>query len=90
MNNAPEGFPDSPECQKLSAKCMHHEVITDFLEHLDTSEFQIYRIDQESRVPIPLQGGPRERFVLQYLGVDPEKLEMERRAILKYQRRLFG
>lgn len=83
--------PETPECDNLAALMGNIDAITEFFEWAGEQGYQVgkyqpiegYRDEQF----MPVSRTPHE-LALESLGLDPKKLETERRALLDYQRRL--
>jgi hypothetical protein len=74
--------PDTPECDKLAAHGQVRHIIAEFLEWLYSErEMCIARHGDH----IGMSEVDSQDMVLIYLGVDPEQLERERRALLAHQ-----
>jgi erythromycin esterase-like protein len=67
--------PDTPTCRKLAAARAKRATIVDFIEwlHENRGRYDVLALDPEITT-------------LDFLGIDRQKLEEERRALLDYQR----
>lgn len=71
-----------PTCEKLKAKSAERATVQEFLEFLNDKGivFAIWR--ESGSQPHPWRGNPND-LLMEFLGIDPEKLEKERAALLK-------
>lgn len=70
-----------PECEKLAALRNERSTICDFLEWLGERGMFLCRYENDSQLPWPISASADE-LAMKYLGIDPVKLEQERRAML--------
>lgn len=72
-----------PECEKLSGAASERLSIESFFDWLDDKKFTVCErsegINWSEYLPVTTS---RDRLILDFLGVDPVKLEAERRAML--------
>jgi hypothetical protein len=83
----PEVFVDPyPTCTKLAERGIMVRVIMDFLTWL-IEEGKVDVIDSFMSVNNRTDVNNHQKLLFLYLGIDPTKLEVERRAMLEEQRK---
>lgn len=80
---------DYPECDKLNALREPAHVLSEFLEFLGQDGLRLCRLEDTGRIrwdaPVEEYFGTHESsqdLIYRFLGIDSNKLELERRAML--------
>lgn len=76
-----------PNCEKLAEQSTEHRAIMDFLGEMG-DEYCLTKWDGNVSRSRPMSSGEISDLIMKYLGVDPIKLEEERRVMLEEQRKL--
>lgn len=71
-----------PEHEKLKKREKDALLVGDFYDFLNEQEWEIAKYDDKSERLFPIRLRPEEIIGL-FLGVDPRKLEAEKRAMLE-------
>jgi len=80
---------DTPECDKITANREESRILTDFYDWLGEHGLEICAYDEKSYGGEWLPDSRRpEQLFADYFGIDMNKVEEERRAILELQREL--
>lgn len=73
----------TPECDKLAAAANQRDILIEFLGWLETQKIQLGRygvsVIEYCMTPI---ADSHDALILAFLGIDYQKLETERRALL--------
>ena len=80
-------LPPTPECQKLSDKGKEWDSINQFFEWLQEKRLVLCFLDDFTENYYPHYQTIKD-LLYEYLDIDKEKLEQERRALLDYMREL--
>lgn len=79
--------PATPECDRLAAAADQRDTLIEFLGWLGTQKIELgrYGVSAIEYCMTPIADS-HDALVLQFLGIDHQKLETERRALLAHLR----
>ncbi len=75
-------LPEYPEHEKLKAKQKEVSVLSEFYDFMGEQGWEIAAFDDKSERLFPIRQRPDE-IIGMFLGIDPKKLEAEKRAMLE-------
>lgn len=70
-----------PECEKLASLRYERSTLSDFFEWLGNQGMFLHRYEGDSDRPWPITTST-DRLIMQFLEIDEDRLEQERRAML--------
>ena len=72
-----------PLCEQLRSRHSDRHILAEFLEWLaDVKELDVCSALQDADHPMNYATNTHDRLILEYFGIDRDKLEAERRAML--------
>jgi hypothetical protein len=81
----PAGYPDTPELDRMLAARGQSQPAGEFLDWLHNLGYRLCTWDPDAEEFVP-SIPDIERLLGRWLGIDPQKCETERRAVLEYAR----
>lgn len=79
------GYPDTPECDKMLAAKDRSQPAGEFLEWLTSGSYYLALVNETDGSLMPTYESV-ERLLASWLGIDLQKVETERQAILEWVR----